>query len=290
EQGHHYYPVALHKDQQERPFYITRFDASCGFYPYRTEVWKRFLDYQNTEIIDQIMLTTQGLDQFYQEQKIAPADFIKLDVEGAEWDVLHGGKESLASALGVCFETYFKDVAKQPVFSKIDQLLSPLGFELFDLELKRFSRRVLPQVSPYRDSQGNRIPGPGYRGQVLSADALYFRDAIQEIKQGKRAFWQQEERLLKLAALYEIYGLYDCTIELLLFAEKEQLLPKTLQSHYLIDLATPPPLKEKIKPINAIWNAITTMKMNIKRPVSNCCGVVFVYGFTNTSPPQWSPN
>ncbi|MGN7614373.1 FkbM family methyltransferase, partial [Magnetococcales bacterium HHB-1] len=84
EQGHHYYPVALHKDQQERPFYITRFDASCGFYPYRTEVWKRFLDYQNTEIIDQIMLTTQGLDQFYQEQKIAPADFIKLDVEGAE--------------------------------------------------------------------------------------------------------------------------------------------------------------------------------------------------------------
>lgn len=96
------------------------------------------------------------------------------------------------------------------MFSNIDRLLRSKGFSLFDIECFRYSRAALPKPFLYN------IPAQTTEGQILWGDALYLRDAA---KPDYERIWKMEfspEKLLKLACLFELYGLEDCTAELLI--------------------------------------------------------------------------
>src|SRR5262245_4871028 len=160
-----------------------------------------------------------SLDEFFAGVPHPSIDFIKIDTDGADYEVLLGAERTMAesSCLGILIEVQFHgDVsAEANLFCNIDRLLRARGFSLFDIEVYRYSRAVLPKRFVYD------IPAQTIEGQVIFGDALYLRDAGDP---NYEAMWDislPAGKILKLAALSEIYGLEDCAAEVLCKYRKE---------------------------------------------------------------------
>jgi hypothetical protein len=138
---------------------------------------------------------------------------VKIDTDGSDYQVLLGAQALLmrAPVLGVAIECQFHGLVHDAdnIFSNIDRLLRRLGFSLFDIEVYRYSRAALPKPFVYR------IPAQTFQGQALAADALYLRDASESEYETRWALSLTERKILKLACLFEIFGLEDCAAELL---------------------------------------------------------------------------
>jgi FkbM family methyltransferase len=193
-------PVALGARRECRTFLRTRFVGADGFYPFG-ELLAGTVGDDAHFVVNTEEVETIPLDEILAE----PVDVLKLDVQGAELDVLQGASNALASALCVEVEVHFPSrPAGSASFAEVDALLRSTGFDLYDLETYRYARRVFPAppLYDYRDDAGNPVWGPTVEGQVLTGDALYFR--------------RDEARRLKLACLFELHRLPDCACEALL--------------------------------------------------------------------------
>ncbi len=164
---------------------------------------------------DEIVLTDNvtTLDGFFSTHSIDTIDFIKIDTDGHDYEVLCGARKVLTKypVLGLFVECQFHGVVHPHanLFSNIDRLLRDEGFSLFDIEVYRYTRACLPGQFVYN------IPAQTTSGQVVWGDALYLRDVAAE---GYENHWRIQfspQKLLKLACLFEIYGLPDCAAELL---------------------------------------------------------------------------
>ena len=248
--GDRYFPVALHRDKGKRTFYVTEFDASSGFYQNDMTHWSRFDDSDCFHLKKTLTMETIDFDTFIEEQKIEHVDFMKLDIEGAELDVLEGSRKYLKKKilLGAAIEVRFFESARQPVFCVVDSFMRQMGFRIFDMEYYRRARAALPEVLDY-------IGMPTKKGQPVFADILYLRDAVAEITSPNKKYWD-DTSILKLASLFEVYGLSDCAIELLQAASKNGFL-KDWDLTQLIALLTPQfggqdiPYDEYVKKIKA---------------------------------------
>lgn len=262
--GHQYFPLALHRDKRERPFYVTEFDASSGFYQNDMAFWSRFDDSAGLHVKKTINMDTVDFDSFSEEQHIEHVDFMKLDVEGAELDILEGSRKYLNKGimLGASIEVRFFESSRQPVFSEIDTFMRKIGFRLYDLEFYRRARAALPEAIDYTGM-------PTKKGQIVIADTLYLRDAVAEINALEKAKWD-DTSVLKLTSLYEVFGLSDCAIELLQTAGKNSFL-KDRDLPHLMNLLTPSfggrdiPYDEYVKKIKSGEKPVVpTIKETIK--------------------------
>lgn len=93
---------------------------------------------KNTKFFDdfneEIRVTTVTLDSFSRQHSINIIDLLKIDVQGAECNVLAGGHATLAHTKVVIIEISFYDYyEKSSTFLDVEQILSPLGFRLFSI-------------------------------------------------------------------------------------------------------------------------------------------------------------
>lgn len=154
------------------------------------------------------------LDEYFPRHEYGHVDFIKIDTDGHDIEVLLGATAQIAagSVLGLTVEAQFHGATHEyaNTFSNIDRLLRNQGFTLFDLETYRYSRAELP--APFESA----LAGQTRSGQTTWGEAVYFRDL------GDPAYeqmWQYDitpERVLKLACLFDQIELPDCAAELLL--------------------------------------------------------------------------
>ena len=102
---------------------------------------------------------------FRQVGDVPKPDFLSLDTQGSEWDILAGGQETLkSSVLAIGLEVEFHPLYQgQKLFGDISHLLFSLGFQFVKFEYLGIS-------SPYRAAVGLR--GDGFQ---TSGDALYFK-------------------------------------------------------------------------------------------------------------------
>ena len=176
------------------------------------------------------------LDQFFLRDRAEDVDFIKIDTDGSDYQVLCGAKELLSTrqVLGVGVESQFQGLVhdESNTFRNIDRLLTGLGFTLFDFEIYRYSRAALPRPFVYP------MPAQTIGGQVVFGDALYLRDAG---KEGYEKDWARTippDKIVKLACLFEMFGLEDCAVELLLKYRTQ--IASLLDVDRCLDLLTPP--------------------------------------------------
>jgi FkbM family methyltransferase len=206
------FPVALRQDdlaaKSNQPFYRTTAVAAMQQMTtsYVQEVFNAGAPVVLTE--RRIML-----DDYVNAADHGAVDFLKVDTDGHDIEVILGAGKIMAAGglLGLRVEMQFHgsphDYAN--TFSNIDRALRGHGFNLFDLDVYRYSRADLPAPFVYD------IPAQTTTGQVAWGEALYFRDI------GSRAYenmWSYEitpERVMKLAALYDLFELPDCAAELL---------------------------------------------------------------------------
>jgi Methyltransferase FkbM domain len=153
-----------------------------------------------------------SLDAFFAGIPGVAVDFIKVDTDGHDYEVLCGSRELLTkhAVLGLLVETQFHGISHphSNLFSNIDRLLREHGFSLFDLDTHRYTRAELPGLFMYD------LAAQTDEGQILAADALYLRDL------GAPGYEQRwgalaDSKVLKLACLFELFGLADCAAEVL---------------------------------------------------------------------------
>ena len=110
-------------------------------------------------------LTTVPLDEL---TALPDIDVLKMDVQGAEKEVLQGGMDRLASALVVITEVRFYQIYEdEPTFGDIERLLRDMGFRLHKF---LFTKSVM---LPH-DYQAS-VVRKGLTSQLLDGDAVFLR-------------------------------------------------------------------------------------------------------------------
>lgn len=175
------------------------------------------------EVKNTIRVSTRRLDDI---AEIASMDFLKMDIQGCERDVLRHGKNKLAETIAIQTEMSFVPLYKnQPVFGEMDMLLRELGFlpHCF-AELK-----VWPLAPTVVGGQPNR----GLR-QLLEADMVYVRDFT-------RASNMSVEQWKHLALVaHHCYRSADLAARALNMLAELKIIPADASEHYLSSLGRKP--------------------------------------------------
>jgi FkbM family methyltransferase len=151
--------------------------------------------------------------KFLEENNVDQVDFIKIDVDGADFDILASLDSSFnrLAVLGLGLEVNYlgSECETDHTFHNTDRYLRSHGFDLFGLTVRRYSNQSLP--SRYR----GQSPGSTEYGRPLQGDALYLRDVC-SADAGPVADGLSGEKLAKLAAIFSLFRLPDCAAEVLL--------------------------------------------------------------------------
>jgi hypothetical protein len=117
------------------------------------------------EVVAQKEVDTVSLDSFLPKSGITSIDFLHLDTQGTELEILQGSGSFLSSSIvGVKCEVEFAPLYEgQALFGDVDAFLRQHGFVLFDLSRSRYRRAGFPDDALTR-------------GQLLWGDAIYLRD------------------------------------------------------------------------------------------------------------------
>jgi FkbM family methyltransferase len=172
------------------------------------------------------------LPDFIQKNGIDFVDFIKIDIDGDDFDVLNSLGTILLprKVLGLMLEVNFHgtDDPKENTFHNVDRLMRKHGYVLFDLTKRLYSGSSLP--APYSIS----MPAQSNFGRPLQGDALYLRDFVDP--RSKVNGFENKNSILKLAFLFCLFNKLDSAAELLIYYQK--LLPGELNLDVLLDSMT----------------------------------------------------
>ncbi|HWE72304.1 MAG TPA: FkbM family methyltransferase [Stellaceae bacterium] len=200
-------------------FYETKLNASSGLYKTDMDYFGRLLNRDNGVTVGEQKVAVRALEEALASHGVASFDFLKLDVEGAELDVLQGAASYLKNPkmLGLLSEIRFqREINGSPGFAALDNFVQTYGLRLYGLDFSQQSRIALPYpgTADYRLPTGERFFAYTTHGQIQDGNALYFRDLL--IGPNAEIFAQATPaQLLKLASLFEIYCLNDCAAELI---------------------------------------------------------------------------
>jgi FkbM family methyltransferase len=202
-------PLALSDSIGEKELYVTKAPMCSSLYLPNESYLSRFQGLPELVNLDfSIGIETTTLDAFCQEENIEEIDFLQIDVQGADLDVLKGAINLLNKTISaIQIEVEFSHLyVNQPLFSDVDIFLRNQNFTLFDLHFAHNLRHLLNVKSA-------RHPN----GQLLWGDAFYLRDLLSE------NFIQEVRspvKLLKLACVADVLGFYDYALELLVYLTK----------------------------------------------------------------------
>ncbi len=153
-----------------------------------------------------------NLPTFLAEKGVSSADFLKLDIDGPDFDILQSLSGMLADVklIGVGLEVNFCGTGDptEHAFHNTDLFMKQQGFELFGLSVRPYSAAALPER--YTSS----FPAQAVSGRPLQGDALYVRDLCSPLW-ADLAKQYGPHKLLKLAAIFATFGLPDCAAEVL---------------------------------------------------------------------------
>jgi FkbM family methyltransferase len=156
--------------------------------------------------------TTVVLSDFVRERGIRSIDFAKIDIDGKDFEILQSLSEIMQETqiLGFVLEVNFigADNETDHTHHNTDRFMRAQGYDLFDLEIRRYSHRHLPSRYLWD------YPALTVFGRPLQGDALYIRDICAE---HNRQFAESltTAKKLKLAMLYSLFSLPDCAAEVL---------------------------------------------------------------------------
>lgn len=158
-------PDALWSESATKPLYITRSRRCCSLYPPNAAFIEEF-NATRFEVEHTIEMKCRSLSQALGERDLADIDFIKLDTQGSELDIMRGGEDILRDhATGLEVEAEFLELYQgQPLFGDIHAYLSGLGFRLVDIRPSFYAPRQHPR-------------GEDRTGFVGFVDARYFKPA-----------------------------------------------------------------------------------------------------------------
>ncbi|MEB3333525.1 MAG: FkbM family methyltransferase [Cyanobacteriota bacterium] len=191
--GVRYFPIALGARNETRDFYITNHPASSSFYEPNESLIKVYNNLEAAQLNRKVKLEAISMDHFAHGNGITTVDFIKIDVQGAELDVFHGGIQVLKNVLAiVCEVEFIPQYLNQPLFGDVCAFLDQHHFMVH--KFLGFGGRSLKPIVI-----GNN---PNSVSQFIWSDAVFIRHVLAIQTLGC-------QQLLKLSVLAAIYGSAD---------------------------------------------------------------------------------
>ena len=191
------FPYCIGGETGQGLFHLNYHPTTNSLYPFN-DIYQRYNMVDNPvygqyvlgdacKLIETVDLELFSLKDVLVKENISSLDFISLDVQGAEYDILFGSKDIIQEkCVGVQLEAEFVKLYKgQKTFFDINVLMEEMGFELLELEsFGRFAPMPLPV---------------GFRGkeQPLYAEAIYIKSIDSLLKSG------DDEQIYK-AALFSL--------------------------------------------------------------------------------------
>ena len=142
--GRRFFIVALAaQDAAQRAFFVSKRIIATGASLYRERT--RF--YAEEEFATRMVKTTR-LDTLVAEQKLNYPDLMKLDVQGAELEVLAGAQNAIARCSALILETSLLNYNKDaPLIADVMKAINDLGLKCVDIcEVHRLGPGLLLQV------------------------------------------------------------------------------------------------------------------------------------------------
>ena len=191
--GLRYFPVALGRAEERRPFYVTNHPMCCSLYKPNEKLISLYNNMEVAMLKAVESIETVSLDYFAKENNIESVDFIKIDIQGGELDVFQGGTDTLKDVVAIVSEVEFvPHYLDQPLFGDVCSFLAEREL-MFHKFLRTGGRSLKPIVL------GN---DPNFPIQYMWSDAVFIKDIfkIPKLSSGK---------LLKMGLLAFIYGSPD---------------------------------------------------------------------------------
>jgi FkbM family methyltransferase len=130
-----YYKYGLWSTKKTLELFVTKDPSSSSLYKPNISENNNYKDiyHDNRKIIKKLKIKVLKMDDLIE---ISP-DFIKIDTQGSEYDIIKGATEILLNNCPlISLETWTRDVYKgSPTFEKIIPILTNLGYEILDMEL-----------------------------------------------------------------------------------------------------------------------------------------------------------
>jgi FkbM family methyltransferase len=219
-----YLPYAL-ADGTERILHVCQLEGMTSLLvpdPDRLALFNLFPIWGSVKA--RIPVTTRKLDDI---AEIAHLDFLKMDVQGAEREVLAHGRAKLKDTVMVQTEVSFVPLYRdQPTFGDMDLALRELGF----LPHSVTGTKIWPLSPMVVANEPNR----GIR-QLLETDMVYVRDFTKPENMNAEQ-WKQ----LALLA-HHCYGSYDLALKAITSLTELGVLPKDAGRRYLAALPSRKP-------------------------------------------------
>jgi FkbM family methyltransferase len=194
------YSIALYSRNTKIKYSARKHQALNSIFKSNDEMLSQN-EYKQREftVTEQMTVDAQTVDSIFNGYDV---HFLKLDVEGSEFELLKGAIEKIrSSVLGVRSEVLFAPVyTGAPLFGDIHRLLLDEGLELLNLDYTGAGNKA------------GRFTQPGRYGKLLSSDAVWVvgNDRLFSAK-GKRL----AEDIIRLAIFLMLNGATDLAIDIL---------------------------------------------------------------------------
>ena len=171
-------------------------------------------------------------------------DFIKIDTQGAEYEILEGSKDTLKKGVfGLLLETWSYPFHKnQKLVFEVMKLMDENGYFLVDLDKGGYYRR---------QSLDDSIL---YLGHIGVLDLLYFEKFDKFVSSKKT-----DDEIIKAACIADLYGMSDYAIDILNYYDNFDVLINKIKLKR----------KTKIKKVSNQWRVEklkTLLKFNPRTP------------------------
>jgi len=206
------FDIALYDNNCDVTLNLMNCDTNHSLLKPNSDFVDRYNMHSKWSVIGQHRLKASRLDDVWleyqrKETKPSAADFIKIDTQGTEFEILDGATELLKKdTIAIICEVSFSEIYhNQKLFSDVEKLLRGFGFTFYG-----FSNGPHSRSRKLLDKQKSK-----FNERMIYADAVFFKDPL------KGTFFQHcgnkelsTEQLHKLFVVACLLDYYDFALEL----------------------------------------------------------------------------
>jgi FkbM family methyltransferase len=199
--------LALAGREGEQPFYVLARPVNSSLLRPSADMAKRYL-IPGFEITQQILVRTRTLDAILFGNRVTESywgEFLKLDTQGAELDIMQGAKRTLSErTVAAIVEVEFCPLYEnQPMFSEVETYMRQFGFAFFGFGETSYRSAKLRHLL--------KLHGANWRERLFHADAIFFKDPLAPTK---AMLSRRAAHVLFACAM--LLGYYDFALEVAL--------------------------------------------------------------------------
>lgn len=196
-------PSAVGQKDGRMSLHLPKAEIGASLYPHNEKMIDLFGYEDLHKTVRTIDVETVTLETVAQQYGLSQIDYLKIDIEGAELDILHSMGETISQCFAIKVEVSFLEQRQGQSFAwDVMGFLNRKGFYLANIQdMHQWRRRPLP-AHPYIA----RHPMSYSKGLCSQCDLVFLKD-VSTIK--------SDEDALRLSCIASLLGYFDYAVTVL---------------------------------------------------------------------------